>query len=155
VQLESEFLNSHVLYICRAPKGDFERYLNKLENITYLYKPKLEFVIRGDINADYLAERCHKQCLNSVLTFSNLKSIVDFPTRIQNYSSTVTGNIYIGSSRKNRIYIKPVPDGAKLLVVKKNIESILNYHNYKKQTRLTNNDTSKGLTTHVSNVNLE
>jgi hypothetical protein len=87
---------------------------------------------------------------------SNLTSIVDFPIRIQNYSSTVISDIFVGSCRKDCIYIEPVIDGlsdhdAKLLVIR-NIESILNY-NYEKQTRLINNDTAGEFTTHLSNVN--
>jgi hypothetical protein len=69
----------------------------------------------------------------------------------------VTGNIFNVTSRNDRIYIEPIMDGlsvhgAKLLVIK-NIELILNYHNYKKETRLTNSDTAKGFTIHLSNVN--
>jgi exonuclease III len=96
VQLESKFSNIYVLAVYRAPRGDFETFLNKLENIlNYLYKQKAEFVICGDINIDYLAESYHKQCLTSVLILFNLKPTVNFPTRIQNYSSTAIDNIVI------------------------------------------------------------
>jgi exonuclease III len=60
VQLESKFSNIYVLAVYRAPTGDSETFLNKLENIlNYLYKLKAEFVICGDINIDYLAESYH------------------------------------------------------------------------------------------------
>jgi hypothetical protein len=69
---------------------------------------------------------------------SNLTSIVQFTTRIQNYSSFVIGNIFIGSCRKDCVYIELVIDGlsghAAKLPVTKNIDFILNYHNYKNQT---------------------
>jgi exonuclease III len=152
VQLESKFSNMYVLAIYsqyRAPTGDFELFLNKLESITnYLYKPKAEFVICGDININYLTESYHVECLKSVLTCFNLMSVVNFPTRIQNYSSTAIHNVFIDSSRKDNISIEPVINGlsdyARLLVIR-NMESIFNYHNYRKQIRLINNDTKKNL----------
>jgi hypothetical protein len=50
-------LNSdiHVLSVYRAPRGNFERFLNKLENINYLYKSQPKFVISGDIKSDQLS----------------------------------------------------------------------------------------------------
>jgi hypothetical protein len=59
-------------------------------------------------------------------------SIVNFPTRIQNYSSTAIDNVFIDSSRKEHNSIEPVTNGlpdhdAQLLAIK-NIESIYNYH---------------------------
>jgi hypothetical protein len=82
-------------------------------------------------------------------------SVVNFPTRIQNYSSTAIDNVFIDSSRKHHISIEPVINGlsdhdAQLLVIK-NIESFSNYHNYRKRTRLINNDTIKEFITHLSN----
>jgi exonuclease III len=132
VQLESKFSNISVIAVYRAPSGDFELFLNKLKSIiNYLYKPKAEFAICGDINIKYLTESYHKQCLNFLLTSFNLMSIVNFPTRIQNYSSTAIGNVFIDSSRKDHISIEPVTNGlsnhnAQLLIIK-NIESISNY----------------------------
>jgi hypothetical protein len=57
VQLESEHSNIYVLAIYRAPTGDFELFLNKLERIIdYLYIPTAESVICGDINSNHLSE---------------------------------------------------------------------------------------------------
>jgi exonuclease III len=57
VQLESKFSTIYVLAIYRFRTGDFNLFLKKLENITnYLYKPKAELVICGDININYLTE---------------------------------------------------------------------------------------------------
>jgi hypothetical protein len=84
-------------------------------------------------------------------------SIVYFPTRIQNYSSTVIDNVFIDSSRKEHISIELVTNGlsdhdAQLLVIK-NIESISNYHNYRKQIGLINKDTVKEFITYLRNEN--
>jgi hypothetical protein len=59
--------------------------------------------------------------------------MVDFPRRIQNYSSSVIGNLFIGSSRRGDIFIELAVEGssdrnAKLRVMN-DIELILNYHN--------------------------
>jgi len=99
-----KFSNTYVLAIYRAPTGDYELFLNKLESIlNYLYIPKAEFVIcGGDIDINYLTESYHKQCLNSILTSFILMSIVNFPTGIQNYSCTATDNVFIDCSRKER-----------------------------------------------------
>jgi hypothetical protein len=57
------------------------------------------------------------------------------------------------------IFALPVIDGLSYhdakVVVKKYIESILNYNNYKKQTRLIDNDIAKEFTSHQSNENRE
>jgi hypothetical protein len=113
--------------------------------MNYLYRPKTEFVICGDINIDYLSESYHTQCLNSLLALFNLTSIVSFPTRIQNSSSSAIDNIFIDCSRLEHISIKPVINGLsdhdpQLLVIK-NINPIPNFHNYKKVTRVVNDVT--------------
>jgi hypothetical protein len=124
VQLDTKLSTLCFLAIYRAPTGDFETFLNKLDSImNYLYKPKTEFVICGDINIDYLFESYCKQCLNSLLISFNLTSIVSFPTRIQNSSNSAIDNIFIDSSRLEHISIKPVINGlsdhdAQLLVIK-------------------------------------
>jgi hypothetical protein len=55
-------------------------------------------------------------------------SIINFPTRIQNYSSTATDNVFIDSSRTEHISIELVinglPDHDALLPVIKNTELI-------------------------------
>jgi exonuclease III len=109
VQLESKHSNIYILAMYRAPTGDFDLSLNKLESILdYLYKPTAELVICGDININYLTESYHKQCLNSLLAACNLMSMVNFPTRIQNYSSTAIDNVFIDNSRIQHISIEPV-----------------------------------------------
>lgn len=110
MQLESMFSNRLVLSICRCSRCDFELFINKLENMNYFYKPKPKFVTCYDINDDYLVVKYQKECLNSLVT-SNHTSVVHFPTRIQNYSSTVTGNIFKVTYRNDHIYIEPMMDG--------------------------------------------
>jgi predicted proteasome-type protease len=86
-------------------------------------------------------------------------SIVNFPTRIQNYSSTAIDNVFIDSSRKEHISVELVinrlSDHNAQLPVIKNIESISNYHNYRKRIRLINKDTVKEFITHLRNETWE
>jgi hypothetical protein len=88
LQLESEFCNIHFLSIYRASTGDFELF----PKLNYVSKSRPEFAMCGVINSDCIAESCQKECLYSLLTFFNLTSVVGFPTRIQNYSSTLMDN---------------------------------------------------------------
>ena len=44
-----------VITIYRAPSGNFNLFINKLDTILrHLYNPALEFIICGDVNIDYL-----------------------------------------------------------------------------------------------------
>jgi hypothetical protein len=62
VELETEASKLIVLSIYIAPTGDFNQFLKKLDdNLKYLYKPKTEFLICGDINMDYLLESNQKK----------------------------------------------------------------------------------------------
>jgi exonuclease III len=54
VELETEAPKLTVLSLYRAPTGDFDRFIENLHDTSkYLYKPKAEFLICGDINTDY------------------------------------------------------------------------------------------------------
>jgi hypothetical protein len=62
VELETEASKLIDLSIYRAPTGDFNQFLKKLDvTLKYLYKPKTEFIICGDINMDYLLESNRKK----------------------------------------------------------------------------------------------
>lgn len=67
-QLQSVFFGMCVLAVCRAPTGDFEKFVNKVDYIiNHLYKPKAEFVICGGISTDFCTVSHSKQCLISPL----------------------------------------------------------------------------------------
>jgi hypothetical protein len=62
VELETGASKLIVLSIHRAPTGDFNQFLKKLDDtLKYLYKPTTEFLICGDINMDYLLESSQKK----------------------------------------------------------------------------------------------
>jgi exonuclease III len=97
-----QLISSHicVFSIYRAPSGNFTHFLHKLDMILKsLYCSKIEFIICGDINVDYLSDNNRKNQLNSLLISYNLFSTVNFPTRIQNNSCSAIDNIFIDYSR--------------------------------------------------------
>jgi hypothetical protein len=64
VQLEAKTFNIIILSLYRAPSGDFSQFM-KRSNVAlkYLYNPKSEFLICGDINTDNLNENSQKKQL--------------------------------------------------------------------------------------------
>ena len=89
-----------IIPIYRSPTGNYNYFLRKLESLlNTLYTKKMEFIICGDINTNYL--HCHnrRQQLDTLLAMYNLKNPVNFPTRIVNHTSTVIDNIFIDLSR--------------------------------------------------------
>jgi len=77
-----------------------------------LHRPNFKYIICGDFNINYLTDNPNKSLLDYVLCSCNLVSIVDFPTRIQNTSTSVIDNIFIDYSReKSSNYISPLFNG--------------------------------------------
>jgi hypothetical protein len=72
---------------------------------------KVEFIICGDFNIDYLTDNYRKSQLNSLLNSFNLFSIIDFPTRIQNTSKSAIDNIFIDYLRLETFKVFPIPNG--------------------------------------------
>jgi hypothetical protein len=94
VEIEIEVSKLILLSLYRAPTGDFNRLTENLDDtLKYLYKPKTEFLICGDINTYYLTESNQKKQLSLLLTTYNLSHTVNFATRKQNRSSTAIDNI--------------------------------------------------------------
>ena len=69
------------------------------------------FIICGDININYLKDSEDKTHLDTILLYYNLISIINFPTRIQNISSTAIDNIFIDVSQFDSYTVSPVTNG--------------------------------------------
>jgi exonuclease III len=94
VQLKLNEKNVIMLCVYRAPSGNFDYFLNKLDNIlSSLHNHKIELIICGDIN--YLETNNKKKQLDNLLGTYNLIGTVYFPTRILNNSVTLIDNIFI------------------------------------------------------------
>jgi exonuclease III len=73
IELITKTANLIILSIYRAPSGDINEFLKRLDAILkYLYIPKSEFIICGDININYLNENNNKQQINSLLKTCDL-----------------------------------------------------------------------------------
>jgi hypothetical protein len=85
LKLESTFLNICIVAIYRALAGNFIQFINTLDSILKtLHSSKLEFIICGDINTNYVIDSDKKIQLDALLISYNLCSTVHFPTRIRN-----------------------------------------------------------------------
>jgi exonuclease III len=66
-----------ILSIYRAPVGDYDYFLNKLDHIlNFLHSHNTEFILCGDININYLEDNNRKVNLVEILNIYNLKDTV-------------------------------------------------------------------------------
>ena len=111
-----------IVTVYRAPAGNFDYFLNTLDNIlNFLHNHKTEFIICGDVNINYLDTNNKKNQLDTLLGTYNLKGTVYFPTRITNTSVTMIDNIFINNG--TNYTIKPCINGlsdhhAQLVILK-------------------------------------
>jgi exonuclease III len=99
VKIRTIKLNVYIFSIYRAPSGNFNNFLQKLDNILKLYvSSNSEFIICGDFNINYLADMYRKNQLNSLLMSYNLFDTVGFPTRTKNSTISATDNILLDFS---------------------------------------------------------
>jgi exonuclease III len=64
VALEIKSSGVSILTLYRAPSANFNQFIKRLDaTLKYLYNPKSEFVICGDINVDYLNDNTQKKQL--------------------------------------------------------------------------------------------
>ena len=62
LKLKSTFFNVCITAVYRASNGNFNLFLNRLDDIIKtLYKANLQFIICGDINIDYLTDNDKKK----------------------------------------------------------------------------------------------
>jgi exonuclease III len=93
IQIRLNKKNVIIFSIYRAPSGNFDYFLNKLDTIlNSLHNHKTEFILCEDINIHYLATTNKKKQLDNLLSTYNLTSTVYFPTRIANKSVTLIDN---------------------------------------------------------------
>ena len=69
-----------VITIYRAPIGNFELFLSKLDTVLRnLYTTTVDFILVGDINVDCMVNKDRKSKLDSLLK-SYMVNIINFPT---------------------------------------------------------------------------
>jgi hypothetical protein len=112
--------------------------------LNYLYKPKIEFLICGDINTDYLLES-NRRKTSSLLTTYNLSHTVDFATRMENESTRAIDNILVDNSRLGSTITLPLICGlsdhdAQLLIIN-NMYAATKKVSLKQRTRIIKSET--------------
>jgi hypothetical protein len=96
VKLIINSLNILIITVYSAPSGNFNYFLQQLDNILQsLSTSASHIIICGDLNINYLIENPQKRQLDNLLLLYNLKSIVDFPTRTSNSSASALDNFFI------------------------------------------------------------
>lgn len=101
-----------LLTIYRAPVGNFQVFITKLDEIlSSLFSVRVNFILCGDFNVDYLVESTQKKLLNSLLTSFDMMHVVNFPTRITHSTSTAIDNIFINNSKRQSFTIVPIANG--------------------------------------------
>jgi exonuclease III len=101
-----------IITIYRSPSGNFQYFIDNLEKIlNMIYSNTKEIIICGDINVNYLIDSTHKQLLDTLLASYGLSSTVQFPTRIQNKSSSAIDNLFISTFKFSNFSLHPVING--------------------------------------------
>ena len=112
--LRLDFLSFRICIITvyRSPNGNFQYFIKGLDNIiNKIYKPGVQLIICGDINITYLSESKEKHELNNILSTYNLISVINFPTRIKNNSSSLIDNIFLDTTKLGKFSTSPVVNG--------------------------------------------
>jgi hypothetical protein len=100
IQLESQGKHFVILCVYRAPSGDFNLFLQLFdEALKSLYTPKVEFLICGDLNTDYLSNSSRKEQFSILLNTYNMSHTVNFPTRSEKNHVSAIDNIFVQNSR--------------------------------------------------------
>jgi hypothetical protein len=137
LKLEPASFNAYIMAVYRAPMGNFNLFLNRLDDIIRtLYKVDSKLIICGDINIDYLTDSDKKRQLDAMLLTYNLSAIVQFPTRTQSHSSTAIDNLFVDTCKFINYTVSPLYNG-------------LSDHDAQ---LLTLNDTNLQIQTHYSHI---
>jgi len=79
-----------ILTICRSPCGKFKNFITHLYLILHtLHLPKVHFILRGNLNIDFLKDIGVVRQMNALLETYNLINTVTSTTRIGENSFTV------------------------------------------------------------------
>ena len=96
----------------QTPKGNFDYFLQNLDStLQVLYNSFQNIIICGDININYLVESERKNQLDNLLLSYNLTSIITFPTRLQNTSTTAIDNMFLDKSQFENYTVIPITNG--------------------------------------------
>jgi hypothetical protein len=91
-----------IISVYRSQSGNIAYFISALDSVlNKLHSTSINLILCGDMNINYLGSSNNKTQLVSLLPSYSLYNIVDFPTRIDNKSSTAIDGIFIN---KNTFY---------------------------------------------------
>jgi endonuclease/exonuclease/phosphatase family metal-dependent hydrolase len=102
--------------------------------LNQLYNNSTNIIICGDININYLDNTKNKRQLDALLASYGLLSIVNFPTRIKNCSSTAIDNIFTDKDKNPNFKINQLLNGLSdhdaqiLIMYNLKIQNTRDYH---------------------------
>jgi hypothetical protein len=109
IQLDILFRKIIILTIYRSPSGKFENIIAHLDLILHtLHHPKVDFILRGNLNIDYLKDIDIVRKVNALLETHNLINTVTSPTRIGENSGTAIDNIFLDISKHDNYKLQPL-----------------------------------------------
>jgi len=102
----------YIITVYKSPNGKFQHFIKGLDNIiNKIYKPGVQLIICSDININDLTESKEKHELNNILSTYNLVSVINFPVRIKNNSSSTIDNIFLDTTKLRKYTTCPVVNG--------------------------------------------
>ena len=143
IELETKSSKLIILSLYGVPTRDFNQFVKNLDDaLKHTHKPKMEFLIYGDINTDYLTQSKNwPHCQEHTICCTQLILQQEFKIN----SSTATDNTSVDKSRINLSSKSPIINGlsdhdAQILTIK-NIYVTLNKLPLKQRTSLIDNET--------------
>ena len=111
-ELHLQYHKICIMAIYRAPSGDFQYFLNTLEEILNSFHNKFnDIILCGDININHHINSTFKQSVEIMISSFGLSDIITFPTRIHKESQTIIDNIFINTDKLNNYSIFSVSNG--------------------------------------------
>jgi len=112
LRLVHSLLNFCVLSLYRSPTGNFDTFMEKLEGtLNLLFLNLVNLITCGDFNVNFMTDNTKKYQIISLLKMYNLDYIVNFPTRINDYTETTIDNIFLDRSKNENFIIEPYYNG--------------------------------------------
>jgi hypothetical protein len=96
----------------RAPDGDINQFIEQFDfTLSYLVNLKLEPIICGDTNTEYLSKNHKKLQLQFLLDTYNLAQVIVFPTRKGPTSASLMDNFFLDRNIYNKFQAYSVING--------------------------------------------
>lgn len=98
------YLGHYIFCIYRAPKSNFNVFLEAVEHILDIhYNAKNKLILAGDLNVDYLVNSGERTLLNSLMSTYDLFQIVKEPTRVTFHSETILDHVFVKSDSTSEV----------------------------------------------------